>query len=76
MKISVSLPAADVEALDRYAKSAGLPSRSSAVHHAIQLLADPDLEREYQQAWDEWDAAGDAAAWDSAVGEGLSDAAR
>ncbi len=77
MKITVSLPAEDVEALDRYARSAGLPSRSSAVHHAIQLLADPDLERGYQQAWDEWEASGDAAVWEeSAVGDGLSDAAR
>jgi Arc/MetJ-type ribon-helix-helix transcriptional regulator len=76
MKISVSLTDEDVEALDLYAKAAGLPSRSSAVHHAIQLLADPDLESAYQQAWNEWDAESDAAASEPSVGDGLSDASR
>ena len=38
MKLSVSLPEEDVAALDAYARAAGLPSRSAALHHAIRLL--------------------------------------
>ena len=76
MKLSVSLSAEDVESLDRYARAAGLKSRSAAVQHAIRLLGDPDLERDYAMAWEEWEASGDAEAWESTVGDGLADAPR
>jgi Arc/MetJ-type ribon-helix-helix transcriptional regulator len=54
----------------------GLSSRSAAIQQAIRLLGDPDLEHEYAEAWDEWDASGDAAAWESTAADGLVDAAR
>jgi metal-responsive CopG/Arc/MetJ family transcriptional regulator len=38
VKISVSLPAEDVQVLDEHARRAGLPSRSAALHQAVLLL--------------------------------------
>jgi Arc/MetJ-type ribon-helix-helix transcriptional regulator len=76
MKLSISLPQKDVEALDRYAKSAGVPSRSAAIQRAIHLLGDSELEEAYATAWEEWEASGDAAAWDQTAGDGVADAPR
>ena len=75
MKVSVSLPDEDVAFVDEYAARAGIPSRSSVLHHAIALLRTADLERAYEAAFDEWDGSADAAAWDSAGRDGLADAA-
>jgi Arc/MetJ-type ribon-helix-helix transcriptional regulator len=74
MKVSVSLSEDDVAELDRFARSSGLPSRSAAVQHAIRLLRSSGIEDEYEQAWDEWDASGDRALWESAAGDGITDA--
>jgi Arc/MetJ-type ribon-helix-helix transcriptional regulator len=76
MKLSVSLSEDEVAALDKYAHSAGLASRSAAIQQAIRLLGDPELEESYAAAWDEWEGSGDAATWESATADGLSDAAR
>ena len=76
MKLSVSLPEADVAVLDEYARRCGLGSRSAALHQAVQLLRHPDLEQDYAAAWDEWASAGEQASWDSTAGDGLADAAR
>ena len=72
MKLSVSLPNEDVALLDEYARRAGLSSRSAAVHHAVGLLRQFDLEVDYEQAWQEWDDSGERTAWDGTVGDGLS----
>ena len=76
MKLSISLSEDDVAALDKYAHAAGLRSRSAAIQQAIKLLGDPELEAAYATAWDEWEASGDAADWDSTAADGLLDAAR
>ena len=76
MKLSISLPDEDVAALDRYARTAGIPSRSAAVQRAIRLLAQPELDDAYAAAWEEWEASGDAAAWEESTADGLADAAR
>ena len=76
MKLSISLPEEDVAALDRYMQAAGIPSRSAAVQRAIRMLSDPALEDAYAAAWDEWDASGEAAAWEVTAADGLADAAR
>lgn len=75
IKLSVSLPAEDVAVLDRFARTAGLPSRSAAVQHAIRLLLLPDLEQDYAAAWQEWEATGEQESWATAA-DGLSDASR
>jgi len=76
MKLSISLSEAEVAALDRYARTAGLASRSAAVQQAIRLLGDPELEAAYATAWDEWEASGEAAAWEPTTADGIIDAAR
>lgn len=76
MKLSVSLPDEDVAILDHFARKTGLPSRSAALHHAVQMLRLPELEQDYEAAWSEWLASGDHAGWDSTVADGILDAAR
>lgn len=76
MKLSISLPNEDVAALDEYARSSGLRSRSAAVQQAIRLLQHSDLEQDYAAAWDEWESSGELAAWEATAADGLDDAAR
>jgi Arc/MetJ-type ribon-helix-helix transcriptional regulator len=76
VKVSISLSDDDVAILDEYARSTGLPSRSSAVHHAVRLLRLPELGDDYAAAWEEWDASGEQAAWEPTAGDGVTDAAR
>ncbi len=76
MKLSISLPEEDIAALDRYARKAGISSRSAAIQRAIRLLAQPELDDAYAAAWQEWEASGDAAAWEETSADGLTDASR
>jgi Arc/MetJ-type ribon-helix-helix transcriptional regulator len=76
MKLSVSLPDEDVAVLDEYARTAGLPSRSAALQHAVRMLRLPDLEQDYEAAWREWEEAGDDEAWSVTAADGIADAAR
>ncbi len=76
MKLSVSLSDEDVVILDEYARSAGLPSRSAALHHAVRMLRLPDLEQDYEAAWGEWEDSGDQAAWTVTTADGIADVAR
>jgi hypothetical protein len=75
VKISVSLPAEDVELLDEHARRAGLPSRSAALHQAVLLLRQVELEVDYVSAWDEWVSSGDQASWENVTADGLPGAA-
>ena len=76
MKLSVSLPDEDVAFLDSYAASSGIASRSAVVHRAVRLLRAADLGAAYEDAWQEWATSDEAARWDGASADGLSDAAR
>ena len=76
VKLSVSLPDEDVAALDAYIKHAGLPSRSAGLHRAVQMLRFPDLEDQYAEAWAQWSKDECSSDWDSAIGDGVGDAAR
>lgn len=76
MKLSVSLPDEDVKLLDEFARTAGLPSRSAALHHAVLMLRLPDLEQDYETAWQEWEASGDQGEWSVTTADGIADAAR
>jgi Arc/MetJ-type ribon-helix-helix transcriptional regulator len=71
MKFTVSIPAADVEFLDQYVKQSGLDSRSAALRKAVRLLRTSELSQAYEAAWQEFDASGDAALWDTTVGDGV-----
>ncbi|HVF76944.1 MAG TPA: ribbon-helix-helix domain-containing protein [Solirubrobacteraceae bacterium] len=76
MKLSVSLSDEDVALLDDYARTVGLQSRSAALQHAVRLLRHAELSRDYEAAWEEWDASGERSAWESTLGDGLTDASR
>lgn len=76
MKLSVSLRDEDLAVIDEYVRASGLRSRSAALQHAIRLLRDVDLERDYTEAWNEWAASGEQAAWDGTAADGLDDAER
>ena len=76
VKLSVSLSESEVAVLDKYARAAGLKSRSAAIQQAIRLLGDPELQSAYEAAWQEWEATGDADAWEPATADGLPDAPR
>lgn len=71
MKISVSLPDADVEFLDQYTRSIGTGSRSAVIQRAIRLMRAAELGPAYARAWDEWAAEGHASAWEAVVGDGI-----
>ena len=71
MKISVSLPDEDIVFLDEYARSLGVRSRSAVIQRAVRLLRATELGPAYAEAWDEWEASGDADVWDSAVVDGI-----
>lgn len=71
MKLSVSLPGEDVEFLDAYADAQGFASRSAVVHKAVRLLRASELGAAYEDAWGEWEAAGEADAWEATTADGL-----
>ena len=72
MKLSVSLADDDVEFLDAYARSRGIPSRSAALQRAVRLLRASELDAAYAEAWEEWAAGSDAELWEATVADGLS----
>ena len=72
MKLSVSLPSVDVEFLDSYAHRHGFGSRSAAVQEAIKSLRTSELGDAYEEAWTEWESSGDAATWEPATADGLT----
>jgi Arc/MetJ-type ribon-helix-helix transcriptional regulator len=72
VKLSVSLPSADVEFLDSYAHRHDFGSRSAAVQEAIKLLRTSELGDAYEEAWTEWETSGDAEAWETATADGLA----
>jgi hypothetical protein len=71
VKISASLIDADVEFLDSYAAETGRPSRSAALHDAVEALRNLTLQDMYEVAWDEW--ASEAEIWEATAKDGLAD---
>lgn len=71
MKLSVSLPAEDVEFLDEYAASQGIGSRSAAVHKAVRLLRASGLGAAYEDAWTDWTETDDSQLWETTTDDGL-----
>ena len=71
MKLSVSLPEADVAFLDEYAREQGIESRSAALLRAIRLLRATGLGHAYEEAWSEWEEGGESDAWEPAAADGI-----
>lgn len=72
MKVSVSLPDADVEYLDSYARTQGLNSRSAALQKAVRLLRASELGAAYEAAWTDWAQSEDAELWEVATADGVA----
>lgn len=71
MKVSVSLSAEDLATVDQYAREESLPSRSAVIQKAIDLLRHRSLDQDYAEAWEQWQASGDADAWEVVVSDGV-----
>jgi Arc/MetJ-type ribon-helix-helix transcriptional regulator len=71
MKVSVSLPAEDVQFLDDYAREQGLASRSAVLHMAVRSLRAAELGGDYESAWAEWTTGGDPEPWETTTGDGI-----
>ena len=57
--------------LDEYARARRLASRSAVVHRAVELLRASELAADYEAAWEEWAASGEAELWDAAADDGI-----
>lgn len=75
MKLSVSLPDEDVAFLDEYATEAGIGTRSAVLQCAVAALRAQRLEQDYEAAFAEWEASGEAALWEATLDDGLADIA-
>ncbi|MEX1007575.1 MAG: ribbon-helix-helix domain-containing protein [Acidimicrobiia bacterium] len=75
LKLSVSIPDADVEFIDQYADEHGVESRSGVVQRAVSLLRASELGDDYAAAWAEW-ADSDRELWAAADADGLEGVAR
>ena len=71
MKVSVSIPNADVEFLDSYAHEHDIESRSAAIQRAIQVLRASELGDAYELAWEEWEESGEAELWEPTTADAL-----
>jgi hypothetical protein len=71
MKVIVDLAEDDLRFLDRYAKQAGLDSRSAALQKAVRFLRSANLRQGYVDAWKGFDSDGDAALREATVGDGI-----
>ncbi|SDC15834.1 ribbon-helix-helix domain-containing protein [Actinokineospora iranica] len=76
MKLSVSLPEDDVRFIDEYSSRIDVSNRSSVIQIAIGLLRESSMRDEYAQAFDEWEASGEAEIWAATAGDGPADAPR
>ncbi|GAA3673808.1 hypothetical protein FB459_2844 [Yimella lutea] len=76
MKLRASPSDADVAALDKFARAAGVESRFAAIQRASRLLTDANLEDAHEQAFVEWEGLGEADLWDVTASEGIGLASR
>jgi antitoxin MazE9 len=72
MKVSLSIPSADIEFLDSYAHEHGIESRSAAAQRAIALLRASELGDAYELAWEEWEQSSEAEVWEPTAADGLT----
>ncbi|GIG41120.1 antitoxin [Cellulomonas phragmiteti] len=74
MKVSVSLPEADVETLRRFAATQpGVTGLSGAVQAAVRALRERELLAEYDVATAEWAESGQAEDWATVSADGLAE---
>jgi Arc/MetJ-type ribon-helix-helix transcriptional regulator len=71
VKVSVSLPAEDLEFVDEYAKEQR-STRSAVLHKAVRLLRAVGLGAAYEDAWREWAEGREEEAWKLVPDDGLA----
>ena len=71
-KLSVSLTPDDVAFIDSIAVRFD-GNRSAAIHDLVRLGRELAAADDYAAAFDEWEASGDAVAWESVTADGLSE---
>lgn len=73
MKVSVSLPEADVKFLDSYVESRRFPSRSAVLHKAVRLLRGAELGAAYEDAFLGWEPSGSTypPLWEVTASDGI-----
>ena len=65
MKLSISLPDADVEFIDSVVESGQYASRSAVIARAMRLLQAADLGEMYDAAFREWAVSEEGAEWEA-----------
>ena len=65
MKLSVSLPDAECDFLDKCVQDGRYPSRSAVLLRALRLLKSSDLGAMYGDAFKEWELSEEGSDWDS-----------
>ena len=73
VKVSTTLPQADVDFIKYYAEKHELPSHAVAYQAAVKALRNLELMRDYEEADKEWYESGEAALWECTVGDGIDD---
>jgi Arc/MetJ-type ribon-helix-helix transcriptional regulator len=71
VKVSTTLPAADVAFIDDYTRRNDLLSRAAAYHEAVRALRQRDLEAAYLEADREWYESSEAQAWEVTIADGV-----
>lgn len=71
-KLSVSVDNRLARFIDTYQTDHDVPTKSEVVERALELLQNQELQRQYAEAYQEWEEHGEAEVWEATVGDGLS----
>ena len=72
-KLSISVDPSLAQFIDSYQADNKVPTKSEVVERALKLLQKVELQREYAEAYAEWEESGEAAVWEATVGDGLGE---
>lgn len=73
-KLSISVDPSLAQFIDRYQAGNNVSTKSEVIERALKLLQKAELQREYAEAYAEWEHTGEAALWETTVGDGLTEA--
>ncbi len=71
-KLSVSVDSRLARFIDTYQTDHDVSTKSKVVEQALELLQNQELQRQYAEAYQEWEESGEAEVWEVTVGDGLS----
>ena len=72
-KLSISVDPSLAQFIDTYQADNKVPTKSEVVERALKLLQKAELQREYAEAYAEWQESGEAAVWEATVDDGLGE---